>query len=124
MGQAKRRKQALGSAYGIPEGSNGQNKKAAPRQSANRFKLFTESQVASMLSKKDSLQLMNLCQFPGPWEIRCVPEAIDEIKEIIFTCEHDMVCTTLVPVSYQESNAEKGPVVYMDSYTIKKLLGD
>lgn len=124
MGQAKRRKQALGDAYGTPEGRNGQSKKAAPRQSANSFKRFTESQVTSMLSKKDNLELMNLCKSPGPWEKRYVPEVIDEIKEVIFTCEHDMVWTTLVPVSYQESEMKKGPIVYIDPYTIKKLLGD
>ena len=92
MGQAKRRKAALGDAYGTPEGS-----RYNPLMPS--FQITTD--ILSYLSRNDMINLVEACQILGPWERRYTPiEAQKHLcKEVVVTCysNNDLMIYLLPP---------------------------
>ena len=80
MGQAKRRKEALGDAYGTPESSESNVQMPS-------F-LLANDVLSALLSRDQLINLVEACQKSGPWERRYAPieEQKHLCKEVVVTC--------------------------------------
>ena len=79
MGQAKRRKEALGDAYGTPESSESNIQMPS-------FSLANDV-INTLLSRDQLINLVEACQKSGPWERRYpIEEQKHQCKEVVVTC--------------------------------------
>ena len=80
MGQAKRRREALGDAYGTPESSESNIQMPS-------FSLANDV-ISTLLSRDQLINLVEACQKSGPWERRYVSieEQKHQCKEVVVTC--------------------------------------
>lgn len=99
MGQAKRRKERLGDAYGTLEGTAPMTDSTSVPTAVVLLSPQNHGLIMDHISKDDGIDLVEHCKRPGPWERRYIPveKHRDRCKEVVITCTGDDVVACFWP---------------------------